>query len=49
MRLGLSPSRRVLIAAIVVLMVLVALAAVVAFDHQVLHFIATAGNYVGGS
>ncbi len=49
MHVGLSTSHRALVAGLVVLIVIAALVAVLAFDHQIVRLIVSAGDYVGGS
>jgi hypothetical protein len=49
MHVGLSTSRRAMVALLIVLMVIAALVVVLAFDHQIVRLIASAGDFVGGS
>ena len=48
MRVGLSISHRVLVALLILLMVIAALVAVLAFDHQIVRLIAGGGDFIGG-
>jgi hypothetical protein len=48
MLVGLGTSRRALLAGLIVLLVIAALVAVLAFDHQIMRLVATAGDFVGG-
>ncbi len=48
MHVGLSTSHRALLAGMIVLMVIAALVAVLAFDHQIVRLVASAGDFVGG-
>jgi len=48
MHVGLSTSRRALVPLLIVLMVIAALVVVLAFDHQIVRLIASAGSGFGG-